>query len=419
MVGRTQGQRQGHRQAAETGFLPWSLAMERALYGRDGFYRGGQGPAAHFRTSVHASPLFATAVVRLLREVDEALGRPDEIALVDVGAGRGELLDAVRALLEYPAALASTNQPTQPATASGPANQPMQPAAAPGSPNQPAQPAAPPSPANQPTQPATPPSPANPPQPDDSLPRRLRLVAVEVTPKPDNLTSDIEWRNDLPAGVTGLLIANEWLDNVPCDVAESTPHGWRLVEVAADGTERLGPEPNPDQQAWLSTWWPTPNSSNEPSDQPLRAEIGLSRDTAWRRAVAALDRGVAIAVDYAHNRTSRPPFGTLTGYAHGRQTAPIPDGSCDITAHVALDSCAAATHADWTVLATQREVFHSLGMTGGRPDLALASTDPRGYLRALSQASAAAELTDPLGLGGFGWLAQGVAMSMPPALARL
>ena len=31
----------------------------------------------------------------------------------------------------------------------------------------------------------------------------------------------------------------------------------------------------------------------------------------------------------------------------------------------------------------------------------------------------AAELTDPLGLGGFGWLAQGVAISMPPALARL
>ena len=349
MVGRTQG----HRQVAETGFLPWSLAMERALYGPGGFYRVGQGPAAHFRTSVHASPLFATAVVRLLHEVDEALGRPDPITLVDVAAGRAELLDTVRAQL------------------------------------------------------------------DESLAQRLRLVAVEVAPKPDNLTSGIEWRNDLPAGVTGLLIANEWLDNVPCDVAEVTPHGWRLVEVAADGTERLGPEPNPDQQAWLSTWWPNPASFDEPSDQPLRAEIGLSRDTAWHRAVAALDRGVAIAVDYAHNRTSRPSFGTLTGYAHGRQTAPIPDGSCDITAHVALDSCAAATPADWTALATQREVFHSLGMTGGRPDLALASTDPRGYLRALSQASAAAELTDPLGLGGFGWLAQGVAISMPPALARL
>jgi SAM-dependent MidA family methyltransferase len=370
MVGRTQQD--------ETGFLPWSLAMEQALYGPDGFYRAGEGPAAHFRTSVHASPLFATAVVRLLREVDEALGMPDEITLVDVGAGRGELLDAVRVQLAQPPRL--HDQPTRSA-ASGSADLPP---------------------------------------PADSLPRRLRLVAVEVAPKPYNLTSDIEWRNDLPAGVIGLLIANEWLDNVPCDVAEVTPAGWRLVEVAADGSERLGPEPDPDQQAWLSTWWPTPESSDDLSGQPFRAEIGLSRDAAWYRAVATLDRGVAIAVDYAHNRTSRPPSGTLTGYAHGRQTAPIPDGSCDITAHVALDSCAAAApHSDWTVLATQRDVFHSLGMTGGRPDLSLASTDPRGYLRALSQASTAAELTDPLGLGGFGWLAQGVGVSVPPALARL
>lgn len=387
MVGRTQGQTSA---TAETGFLPWSLAMEQALYGPDGFYRAGEGPAAHFRTSVHASPLFATAVVRLLREVDEALDKPDEITLVDVGAGRGELLDAVRAQLAQQSQL--HDQQTRSA-ASGSADPLARPAVA---------------------------EPADLLQPADSLSRRLRLVAVEVAPKPDDLTSDIEWRNDLPAGATGLLIANEWLDNIPCDVAEATSDGWRLVEVAADGTERLGPEPDPDQRAWLSTWWPTPESSDDLLDQAFRAEIGLSRDAAWRRAVAALDRGIAIAVDYAHSRTSRPPSGTLTGYAHGRQTAPIPDGSCDITAHVALDSCAAAApHSDWTVLTTQREVFHSLGMTGGRPDLSLASTDPRGYLRALSQASAAAELTDPLGLGGFGWLAQGVGVSMPPALARL
>lgn len=383
MVGRTEGQTQGGTPAVEPGFLPWSLAMQRALYGPDGFYRSGEGPAAHFRTSVHASPLFATAVVHLLREVDEALGHPDPITLVDVGAGRGELLDAVRAQLDE---LPQHHDTLNRSAASSPADL----------------------------------------QPGDSLSQRLHLVAVEVAPKPDNLTSGIEWRNDLPANVTGLLIANEWLDNVPCDVAESTSAGWRLLDVAVDGTERPGPEPSADQQAWLSTWWPipviseTPEATDPSSAQPCRAEIGLSRDAAWQQAVATLTRGVAIAVDYAHDLALRPPFGTLTGYAHGRQTAPIPDSSCDITAHVALDSCAAAaSHADWTVLTTQRAVFHSLGMTGGRPDLALASTDPRGYLRALSQASAAAELTDPLGLGGFGWLAQGVGVPIPPSLARL
>lgn len=371
MVGRTR------RAPSEgSGFLPWARAMEQALYGPNGFYRSGGGPAAHFRTSVHASPLFATAVVRLLREVDEVLGRPDPVTLVDVGAGRGELLEAVGALLGDSAV------------------------------------------------------------PDDTLPRRLRLVAVEIAPRPDHLTSGIEWRRELPDEVTGLLIANEWLDNVPCDIAEATADGWRIVDVAPDGVERLAAVPDPDQRAWLSTWWPVPGSPDEPatggrSDDdenenenahatPFRAEVGLTRDAAWRHAVETLARGVAAAVDYAHHRALRPPFGTLSGYAHGRQVAPIPDGTCDITAHVALDACAAAAgRADWTVLTTQRTVFHSLGITGGRPDLALASTDPRGYLRALSQASAAAELTDPDGLGGFGWLAQGVGVPVLPSLARL
>lgn len=380
--------------------------MQRALYGPDGFYRAGGGPAAHFRTSVHASPLFATAITRLLLETDEALGRPPELALIDVGAGRGELLEAVHAQLATELDVIK--------------------------------------------------------RPD--VINRLRLIAVELADRPDNRTSAIEWRNDLPdpGSVTGLLVANEWLDNVPCDVVQATPDGWRLVEVATaspeppvterpgtegpgtgclhtertgtghlhavrPGTERLSAVPNPAQQAWLSTWWPPdaahdPSSdpasepSPDPSGVPARAEIGLSRDAAWRDAVAVLARGVAVAVDYAHVRTSRPLFGTLTGYAHGRQVAPVPDGSCDITAHVALDSCAAAADAEWTIQSDQRTVLHSLGITGARPDLTLASSDPRGYLRALSQASAAAELTDPAGLGGFGWLVQGVGVPIPPSL---
>lgn len=66
----------------------WLRATERALYGPGGFYLRPEGPAAHFRTSVHASPLFAAAVARLLAEVAEELGT-SEVDLVDVGAGRG------------------------------------------------------------------------------------------------------------------------------------------------------------------------------------------------------------------------------------------------------------------------------------------------------------------------------------------
>ena len=57
-----------------------------------------------------------------------------------------------------------------------------------------------------------------------------------------------------------------------------------------------------------------------------------------------------------------------------------------------------------TLLTSQREYLRDLGVSGTRPDLALASSDPMAYLRGLSRASAAAELTDPSGLGAFGWL---------------
>ncbi|MEV0426973.1 hypothetical protein AB0I11_10650, partial [Micromonospora sp. NPDC050495] len=66
--------------------------MDRALYGPDGFFVSGPGPAAHFRTSVHASPVFASCLLRLLTSLDSALGHPVPFDVVDVGAGRGELL---------------------------------------------------------------------------------------------------------------------------------------------------------------------------------------------------------------------------------------------------------------------------------------------------------------------------------------
>lgn len=99
------------------------------------------------------------------------------------------------------------------------------------------------------------------------------------------------------------------------------------------------------------------------------------RDEAWASAVAALDAGLAVAADYAHSVSARPPFGTLTGFREGRETEPVPDGSCDITAHVALDACAAAHTARCTpeyappnaLTRPQREILRALGVTGARP----------------------------------------------------
>lgn len=324
----------------------WREATERALYGpENGFYTrpGGPGPAGHFRTSVHASPLYAGAVATLLCRVDTALGRPDELALVDVGAGRGELLTGVLAAL--------------PAEVSA----------------------------------------------------RVRPYAVERAARPQGLDPRIDWRGELPApgSVSGLLFANEWLDNVPVDVVETDEDGVpRRVLVRADGTERLGEPVDGADADWLRRWWAPPLTADATGggSPGLRAEIGRPRDEAWARAVRTLRAGLAVAADYAHERGDRPLFGTLTGFRDGREVPPVPDGSCDITAHVALDACAGPS----AERLTQRAALHALGVTGRRPPLTLAADDPAGYLRALSTAGAAGELTDPAGLGGFGWLMEPV-----------
>jgi SAM-dependent MidA family methyltransferase len=268
-------------------------AWERALYGPDGFYRR-ERPAAHFRTSVHASALFGRAIARLAGQ----LGL-DEV--VDIAAGSGELGKVLRA-------------------------------------------------------------------------EGLTVV-------------DIELDDQLPDRLTGLVIANEWLDNVPCEVVEWDEDGVPRY-LTADLTP--GDVVDGNDLDWLREWW-----LGEPGD---RAEVGRARDEAWQDVVRRLaDGAVAIAIDYGHVKSARPPYGTLTGFRSGRECSPDPDGSCDITAHVALDSLGG------TIL-SQRDALRALGVSGTRPSLELAQTEPLRYLSELSSAGEAAELLDPSGLGGFGWV---------------
>ncbi|MDJ1131974.1 SAM-dependent methyltransferase [Streptomyces iconiensis] len=353
----------------------WREAAEHALYGPLGFFTH-EAPAEHFRTSVHASPLFARAVTRLLLRVDEALGHPDRLDLVDVGAGRGELLSGVLKELAAGTAdgggvgTASGGDGAGTAEAAGPAGA--------------------------------------------GVAARLRACAVERGPRPAGLDDRIDWCPDLPGPgtVTGLLFANEWLDNVPLDIAETGPEGTPLlVQVDGEGNEHPGPPVAGEDARWLARWWPL-----EGTEPGSRAEIGHPRDAAWTTAVRSLRAGAAVAVDYGHTRATRPPFGTLTGYREGRQTRPVPDGRHDITAHVALDACAdaAALVAEGGgVLLPQREALHRLGVRGGRPPLELAHSDPAAYVRALSAAGEAAELTAREGLGSFDWLVCPVGIASP------
>jgi SAM-dependent MidA family methyltransferase len=330
----------------------WRVATTAALYGPGGFFHRPEGPVGHFRTSVSASPLFAAALLRLAVAVDEALGSPPVFDLVDVGAGRGELLVTLGGLADR----------TAPAFAG-----------------------------------------------------RLRRTAVELAPRPRGLPSGIGWTAEIPP-LHGLLVANEWLDDVPLDVVEMTESGPRVVEVDATGAERPGAPPAPDDAAWLDRWWPL-------SEVGARAEVGRPRDEAWAAAVRQVRRGLALAVDYSHGRLERAAgdhaAGTLVGYADGRVRRPVPDGSCDITAHVALDACAAAgaaAGATETLLTDQRLALPALGVRADSAPIELAHSDPMAYLAALAATGAVAELTAARGLGGFGWLVQGVGIPLPAAL---
>jgi SAM-dependent MidA family methyltransferase len=307
--------------------ITWREATQHALYADGGFYRRPARPADHFRTSVHASPLFAEAVLALARSAGLR-------TIVDVGSGRGELLAALRAL-----------DPT------------------------------------------------------------VELLAVELADRPGDVAQDIIWLGELPTGIDGLIIGNEWLDNVPVDVAVVTDAGWRLLLVdPLTGDEAPGDVVEGADLEWLDRWWPM----GEVGD---RAEIGRPRDLAWADAVGSLSRGVAAAVDYHHRRSERPRQGSLTGYRDGTRVDPVPDGTCDITSHVALDACAAAGQAagaDWTTLTDQRTAVRVLLGASPPPAYDVAVREPAAYLAALSRTSQVADLTRRDGLGDFGWLLQGV-----------
>jgi SAM-dependent MidA family methyltransferase len=228
------------------------------------------------------------------------------------------------------------------------------------------------------------------------------LTAVDLAPRPRDLVDRVEWRDSLPDAFEGALLAIEWLDNVPVDVVELADDGPHYIEVSTDGSERVGATVDTAAANWLGSWWPLAEVGD-------RAEVGITRDEAWAGAASRLLNGIALAVDYAAD-PRRDVAATLTGYRAGRQIAPVPDGSCDITAHVLMQSCAAAVHDVESLLITQQDALRALGVSAQRPTH---DGDPQPYLAALQSMGEAAELLDPSGLGGFTWLLQARGVALP------
>jgi len=183
---------------------------------------------------------------------------------------------------------------------------------------------------------------------------------------PDLAGAGLDVRFDVPPGFGGLVVAVDWLAHVPTHVVEVFVDGHpRLVHVATSGREALGArlsETSVPQSIglWLTEWWPVVDHG-----VGARAEVGTSRDAAWAGVVRRLaPGGVALAFEPGHLADSRPPGGTLASPSEASSSGasssgasssgaapsgaapagpPIPDGSHDLSAAVALDSVAAAS----------------------------------------------------------------------------
>lgn len=316
-----------HETRTAASAMPWREAWRAALYGPHGFYRREEGPAGHFTTSTHGplGVVFAEGIAALA-------DREGCTSVVDIGAGRGELLSALAAI-----------------------------------------------------------------RPD------LALTGVDVVPRPADLPERIGWLVS-PGGAAlpdalrdlrdTLVVAHEWLDVVPCTVTEVDADGdLREVLVDEHGVESLGDPLTSADRAWADRWWPV-----DPGDVGARVEVGRSRDDAWADLLTRVESGTVLAVDYGHTRGNRPRSGSLQAYAAGALTAPVPDGSCDLTAHVATDSLVGHERL------TQREALADVGLVATQPPVALASADPAAYLQALARAGAVGALRQRGALGDFHWV---------------
>jgi SAM-dependent MidA family methyltransferase len=261
------------------GPISFAELMEHALYGPGGFYEHPPvGEAGHFVTSPHVHPVFAHLVARGLLEMWGALGRPRPFRVVELGAGDGTL-----ARFMLPELAEGTNGGQVDYTAV---------------------------------------------ERSRGARELLGQLRVHVLPAIEAV----------PTGITGCVIANELLDNLPFHWLRGTADGTVEVHVDTDGGGFITVE-----RPWDSTDAPF-------EDGPPPLAPGEERAFSPRalrlieRTPRVLASGYALFIDYAGPVAS----GALVhGYRGHRVIEDVlaDPGSSDITAGVHLASIAARAEA--------------------------------------------------------------------------
>jgi len=206
-----------------------------------------------------------------------------------------------------------------------------------------------------------------------------------------------------PYGITGVVLANELLDNLAFDIVRHDGEGnfERLdVHHGQDGLEFVvaPTEVSASLAAVLS-------SATSGEWMPLQEHA-----TQWlAAAIDRLDRGVVIAIDYGATTAeiaARPEMGwlrTFVGQERGGHPLDNP-GTCDITTDVAVDQL--ATIARPSVITTQRQFLERVGIAqlveeGRQIWTENASAPDVAALRARSRIGEAEALLESSSLGDF------------------
>jgi SAM-dependent MidA family methyltransferase len=344
--------------------------MAAALYHPEyGYYSSGvvhTGFRGHFVTSPELTPAFGALWARAFEQVWVASAKPRDFVVTEIGAGEGGFGRAV---------LANASTPFR-----------------------------------------------------DALRYRIVEPIPKLRERQRASLGDVAWTNsvdELETVPSGVVFANEVLDNLPVRIVEGTPEGPREIWVKAERgklveTHRALGE---DVHAILRSG----------IDLPPGHRLEIPRDSMQfvKVLTRSVERGALFFVDYGADAADLRgrPLGSLLCYsATGVDDRPLDrPGEKDIT-----------VHANWTLVSAeltaagyevsgpldQRVVLDALGAGElaqaykAEHDEALQEGRGADAVRALSSRSAIGALRDGGGLGGLGVLAGFRGIAVPPAFAK-
>jgi len=337
-----------------SGPMTFARFMSMALYDPEsGYYttgHGGPGRGGDFLTAPEGHPIFGWAIARQAEDVWERLGRPARFVIREHGAGTGALgLAILDGLRRARSGLADVVR-YQAAEAS-----------------------------------------------------RWRLDILRERFAAAGFGDRLEPLDDRPSA--GIVLANELLDALPVHLVEGGPAGeLREVFVALDGGDDLVLEAGAP-----STAGPAARLAAEGIQLAAgqRAEICLEIDGWLGGAVAGLERGLLLAIDYGYPAAQLydPARGsTLRAYhRHRVHDEPlVAIGRQDLTAHVDLTAVErAAIDAGLSLLGrtSQAELLAGLGI--GELLVGLQSAPASTLESYLEARSAVMRMLDPRATGGF------------------